>query len=69
MLNHALENSIRIWWNHVCWEFVAARTTDVRSKDIDLALLVNANGLTFEAANARHARSGATSNCLRNLST
>jgi len=57
-LNHALEgidpSLVRF---HVCWgSWHGPHTTDIPFKDIvDLALLVNANGLTFEAANARHA--------------
>lgn len=57
-LNHALEgidpSLVRF---HVCWgSWHGPHTTDIAFKDIvDLALLVNANGLTFEAANARHA--------------
>ena len=57
-LNHALEgidpDLVRF---HVCWgSWHGPHTTDIAFKDIvDLALLVNANGLTFEAANARHA--------------
>ena len=57
-LNHALEginpDLVRF---HVCWgSWHGPHTTDIAFKDIvDLTLLVNANGLTFEAANARHA--------------
>lgn len=57
-LNHALAGIdpelIRF---HVCWgSWHGPHTTDIPFKDIvDLALAVNANGLTFEAANARHA--------------
>ncbi|MDC4232755.1 cobalamin-independent methionine synthase II family protein [Actinomyces sp. B33] len=57
-LNHALEgidpDLVRF---HVCWgSWHGPHTTDIPFADIvDLALAVNANGLTFEAANARHA--------------
>lgn len=42
---------------HICWgSWHGPHTTDIPLKDIvDLALDVNAHGLTFEAANARHA--------------
>ena len=41
---------------HVCWgSWHGPHSTDLEFKKIvDLALSVNANGLTFEAANARH---------------
>ena len=41
---------------HVCWgSWHGPHSTDLEFKNIvDLALSVNANGLTFEAANARH---------------
>lgn len=57
-LNHALRgidpSLVRF---HVCWgSWHGPHTTDIAFKDIvDLALAVNANGLTFEAANVRHA--------------
>ncbi|MDO4258792.1 MAG: cobalamin-independent methionine synthase II family protein [Actinomycetaceae bacterium] len=57
-LNHALEgidpDLVRF---HVCWgSWHGPHSTDIAFKEIvDLALSVNANGLTFEAANARHA--------------
>ncbi|WP_022868197.1 cobalamin-independent methionine synthase II family protein [Schaalia vaccimaxillae] len=57
-LNHALEgidpDLVRF---HVCWgSWHGPHTTDIPFKHIvDLALSVNANGLTFEAANAQHA--------------
>lgn len=56
-LNHALEgidpDQVRY---HVCWgSWHGPHSTDLPFKDVvDLALAVNANGLTFEAANARH---------------
>lgn len=56
-LNHALEgidpDLVRY---HVCWgSWHGPHSTDLPFKDIvDLALSVNANGLSFEAANARH---------------
>ncbi|WP_026460072.1 cobalamin-independent methionine synthase II family protein [Schaalia suimastitidis] len=42
---------------HVCWgSWHGPHSTDLEfEKVVDLALQVNANGLTFEAANARHA--------------
>ena len=57
-LNHALRgidpSLVRF---HVCWgSWHGPHTTDIPFKDIvDLALAVDANGLSFEAANARHA--------------
>lgn len=57
-LNHALEGiDPALVRYHVCWgSWHGPHTTDIPFKDIvDLALEVNANGLTFEAANARHA--------------
>ncbi|QWW19114.1 cobalamin-independent methionine synthase II family protein [Schaalia sp. 19OD2882] len=57
-LNHALEgidpDLVRY---HVCWgSWHGPHSTDLEFKHIvDLALSVNANGLSFEAANARHA--------------
>ncbi|MFC0265220.1 cobalamin-independent methionine synthase II family protein [Alloscardovia macacae] len=41
---------------HVCWgSWHGPHSTDLEFKNVvDLALSVNANGLTFEAANARH---------------
>ncbi|QPK81767.1 cobalamin-independent methionine synthase II family protein [Schaalia sp. ZJ405] len=57
-LNHALRGiDPELVRFHVCWgSWHGPHTTDIPFKDIvDLALAVNANGLTFEAANARHA--------------
>lgn len=57
-LNHALRGiDPALVRYHVCWgSWHGPHTTDIAFKDIvDLALAVNANGLTFEAANARHA--------------
>ncbi|TCD54549.1 epoxyalkane--coenzyme M transferase [Alloscardovia theropitheci] len=56
-LNYALEgidpDLVRY---HVCWgSWHGPHSTDLEFKNVvDLALSVNANGLTFEAANARH---------------
>ncbi|WP_172120858.1 cobalamin-independent methionine synthase II family protein [Actinomyces faecalis] len=56
-LNHALEgidpDLVRY---HVCWgSWHGPHSTDLELRHVvDLALRVNANGLTFEAANARH---------------
>ena len=56
-LNHALEgidpDLVRY---HVCWgSWHGPHSTDLEFRHVvDLALAVNANGLTFEAANARH---------------
>lgn len=57
-LNHALDGiDPGLVRYHVCWgSWHGPHTTDIPFADIvDLALAVNANGLTFEAANARHA--------------
>lgn len=57
-LNHALRGiDPALVRYHVCWgSWHGPHTTDIAFADIvDLALAVNANGLTFEAANARHA--------------
>ena len=56
-LNHALEGidpaRVRL---HVCWgSWHGPHSTDIGFDDlVDLALAVNADGLSFEAANARH---------------
>lgn len=56
-LNHALEGiDPALVRYHVCWgSWHGPHSTDLEFKHIvDLALSVNANGLSFEAANARH---------------
>ncbi|QPL06292.1 MULTISPECIES: cobalamin-independent methionine synthase II family protein [Actinomyces] len=56
-LNHALEGiDPALVRYHVCWgSWHGPHSTDIGfDKIVDLALTVNANGLSFEAANARH---------------
>ncbi|MCL3778216.1 MULTISPECIES: cobalamin-independent methionine synthase II family protein [unclassified Actinomyces] len=56
-LNHALEGiDPALVRYHVCWgSWHGPHSTDLGfDKIVDLALAVNANGLSFEAANARH---------------
>ena len=57
VLNHALEGIDSAWVRyHMCWgSWHGSHSTDLGFDTIvDLALSVRANGLSFEAANARH---------------